>query len=185
MPDTVEDDSEESVGTPSDDLESAVLVDDTKAVKFGWIRGVLVSCAGISCLLPNPGCRRARRPVRSDWGDRDFQWLAESRKAVHSCILWHKICLSVQSVNIAVFCFTGEMHAEYLGCHAVHPSVLDFWSGRLGWVIHTWLHSASDVMQFIFYLVKMMFCMVTIMYGLCVYTEFDWNNNKAVNVVTI
>uniref|UniRef100_A0A674PN39 Solute carrier family 12 member 1 n=1 Tax=Takifugu rubripes TaxID=31033 RepID=A0A674PN39_TAKRU len=38
------DDSEESIGTPSDDLESAVLVDDTKAVKFGWIRGVLVRC---------------------------------------------------------------------------------------------------------------------------------------------
>uniref|UniRef100_A0A674MJI3 Solute carrier family 12 member 1 n=1 Tax=Takifugu rubripes TaxID=31033 RepID=A0A674MJI3_TAKRU len=33
-----------SIGTPSDDLESAVLVDDTKAVKFGWIRGVLVRC---------------------------------------------------------------------------------------------------------------------------------------------
>uniref|UniRef100_A0A674NCC4 Solute carrier family 12 member 1 n=1 Tax=Takifugu rubripes TaxID=31033 RepID=A0A674NCC4_TAKRU len=44
VPDTVEDDSEESIGTPSDDLESAVLVDDTKAVKFGWIRGVLVRC---------------------------------------------------------------------------------------------------------------------------------------------
>lgn len=182
MPDTVEDDSDASIGTPSDDLESAVLVDDTKAVKFGWIRGVLVSCAGISCVLPNPGRHRAWRPFRSDWGDdRDFQWLAESRKAVHSCVLWHKICLSVQSVNTAVFCFTGEMHAEYLGCHAVHPSVLDFRSGRLGWVIHTWLHSASDVMQFIFYLVKLLFCMVTRMYGLCMHNDLD----QAVYVVTI
>lgn len=87
MPDTVEDDSEASIGTPSDDLES-VLVDKTKAVKFGWIRGVLVSCTRISCVLPNPGRCRAWRPVRSDCGDdRDFQWLAESRKAVHSCIL--------------------------------------------------------------------------------------------------
>lgn len=66
MPDTVEDDSDASIGTPSDDLESAVLVDDTKAVKFGWIRGVLVSCAGISCVLPNPGRHHAWRPFRSD-----------------------------------------------------------------------------------------------------------------------
>lgn len=44
MPDTVEDDSEGSIGTPLDDLESAVPVDSSKgAVKFGWIRGVLVS----------------------------------------------------------------------------------------------------------------------------------------------
>lgn len=48
MPETVEDDSE-SIGAPSDDLESAV-PDDNKGVKFGWIRGVLVSCAGISCV---------------------------------------------------------------------------------------------------------------------------------------
>lgn len=27
---------------------------------------------------------------------------------------------------------TGEMHVEHLGCHAVHPSVLDLRSGRLG-----------------------------------------------------
>lgn len=48
MPDTVEDDSEGSIGTRSDDLESAVPIDNNKeAVKFGWIRGVLVSCAGI------------------------------------------------------------------------------------------------------------------------------------------
>lgn len=33
-----------------------------------------------------------------------------------------------------IFSATGEMHAEHLGCHVVHPSVLDFWSGRLGWV---------------------------------------------------
>lgn len=44
MPDTVEDDSEGSIETPSDDLESAVPVDNSSgAVKFGWIRGVLVS----------------------------------------------------------------------------------------------------------------------------------------------
>lgn len=48
MPDTVEDDSEESIETRSDDLESAVPIDDKKeAVKFGWIRGVLVSYAGM------------------------------------------------------------------------------------------------------------------------------------------
>lgn len=164
MPDTVEDDSEASIGTPSDDLESAVLVDDTKAVKFGWIRGVLVSCAGISYVSPHPG-RHLKEP---------FQWLAESRKAVHSCILWHKTSLRVQSVNIAVFCFTGEMHAEYLGCHAVHPSVLDFRAGRLGWVIQIWLHSASDVMQFIFYLVKLLFCIFTRMHDLCIYSTVNW-----------
>lgn len=27
---------------------------------------------------------------------------------------------------------TGKMHAEHLGCHVVHPSVLGFWSGWLG-----------------------------------------------------
>uniref|UniRef100_A0A8C4ESU5 Solute carrier family 12 member 1 n=1 Tax=Dicentrarchus labrax TaxID=13489 RepID=A0A8C4ESU5_DICLA len=40
---TVEDDGEGSDGTPSDDLESAVPT-DKGAVKFGWIRGVLVRC---------------------------------------------------------------------------------------------------------------------------------------------
>lgn len=50
MPDTVEDDSEESIGHFSDDLESAVPTDNIKeGVKFGWIRGVLVSYAGIFC----------------------------------------------------------------------------------------------------------------------------------------
>uniref|UniRef100_A0A4W6CBW2 Solute carrier family 12 member 3 n=1 Tax=Lates calcarifer TaxID=8187 RepID=A0A4W6CBW2_LATCA len=45
VPDTVEDDVEGSDGTPSDDLESAVPIDSKKgAVKFGWIRGVLVRC---------------------------------------------------------------------------------------------------------------------------------------------
>ncbi|XP_071345189.1 solute carrier family 12 member 1 [Trachinotus anak] len=45
VPDTVEDDGESSDGTPSDDLESAVPADTNKgAVKFGWIRGVLVRC---------------------------------------------------------------------------------------------------------------------------------------------
>lgn len=47
VPDTVEDDDEGSDGTPSDDLESAVPFESDKgAVKFGWIRGVLVSYAG-------------------------------------------------------------------------------------------------------------------------------------------
>ncbi|XP_042347989.1 solute carrier family 12 member 1 [Plectropomus leopardus] len=45
VPDTVEDDGEGSDGTPSDDLESAAPADSNKgAVKFGWIRGVLVRC---------------------------------------------------------------------------------------------------------------------------------------------
>ncbi|XP_071384843.1 solute carrier family 12 member 1 [Centroberyx affinis] len=45
VPDTVEDDGEGSEGTPSDDLESAVPIDTNKgAVKFGWIKGVLVRC---------------------------------------------------------------------------------------------------------------------------------------------
>lgn len=44
VPDTLEDDGERSSGTPSDDLESAAPTDDMKGmVKFGWIRGVLVS----------------------------------------------------------------------------------------------------------------------------------------------
>uniref|UniRef100_A0A8D0ASM1 Solute carrier family 12 member 1 n=1 Tax=Sander lucioperca TaxID=283035 RepID=A0A8D0ASM1_SANLU len=38
------DDGDGSDGTPSDDLESAVPTDDKGAVKFGWIRGVLVRC---------------------------------------------------------------------------------------------------------------------------------------------
>uniref|UniRef100_A0A669D8H1 Solute carrier family 12 member 1 n=1 Tax=Oreochromis niloticus TaxID=8128 RepID=A0A669D8H1_ORENI len=42
---TLEDDGERSIGTPSDDLESAAPTDDmTGMVKFGWIRGVLVRC---------------------------------------------------------------------------------------------------------------------------------------------
>lgn len=45
MPDTVADDGEGSDGTPCDDLESAV-PNDKGAVKFGWIRGVLVSYVG-------------------------------------------------------------------------------------------------------------------------------------------
>uniref|UniRef100_UPI0037E8B37A solute carrier family 12 member 1 n=1 Tax=Semicossyphus pulcher TaxID=241346 RepID=UPI0037E8B37A len=45
VPDTVEDDGQGSSGTPSDDVESAVPFDSSKgAVKFGWIRGVLVRC---------------------------------------------------------------------------------------------------------------------------------------------
>ncbi|XP_077568718.1 solute carrier family 12 member 1 [Stigmatopora nigra] len=43
VPDTVEDNCEGSDGFPSDDLESAVPV-EKGAVKFGWIRGVLVRC---------------------------------------------------------------------------------------------------------------------------------------------
>ncbi|KAI3376937.1 hypothetical protein L3Q82_000176 [Scortum barcoo] len=43
--DTVEDNEEGSDGTPSEDLESAAPSDNnTGAVKFGWIRGVLVRC---------------------------------------------------------------------------------------------------------------------------------------------
>uniref|UniRef100_A0A3P9P1D5 Solute carrier family 12 member 1 n=1 Tax=Poecilia reticulata TaxID=8081 RepID=A0A3P9P1D5_POERE len=45
VPETVTDDGEGSEGTPSDDLESAAPIDvTTGAVKFGWIRGVLVRC---------------------------------------------------------------------------------------------------------------------------------------------
>ncbi|KAG7233647.1 hypothetical protein INR49_006761 [Caranx melampygus] len=45
VPDTVEDDGEGSDGTPSDDLESNVAAVSNKgAIKFGWIRGVLVRC---------------------------------------------------------------------------------------------------------------------------------------------
>uniref|UniRef100_A0A7N6BQL1 Solute carrier family 12 member 1 n=1 Tax=Anabas testudineus TaxID=64144 RepID=A0A7N6BQL1_ANATE len=45
VPDTVEDDGQDSDGAPSDDLESAIPSDSDKgAVKFGWIRGVLVRC---------------------------------------------------------------------------------------------------------------------------------------------
>lgn len=43
VPDTLEDDGERSIGTPSDDLESAAPTDDMGLIKFGWIRGVLVS----------------------------------------------------------------------------------------------------------------------------------------------
>lgn len=53
VPDTVEDDGEGSDGTPSDDLESNVAAVSNKgAVKFGWIRGVLVSYVG-SCQAPS------------------------------------------------------------------------------------------------------------------------------------
>ncbi|CAL8243794.1 unnamed protein product [Lota lota] len=46
LPDTVEDDGETSEEAPSDDLESAIPVEKKQggAVKFGWIKGVLVRC---------------------------------------------------------------------------------------------------------------------------------------------
>lgn len=44
MPETVEDDGEKSDGTPSEDMESAIpSKKKQEGVKFGWIRGVLVS----------------------------------------------------------------------------------------------------------------------------------------------
>lgn len=44
MPDTVEDGEEGSDVTPTDDVESAAPIEsDGGGVKFGWIRGVLVS----------------------------------------------------------------------------------------------------------------------------------------------
>ncbi|XP_013881432.1 solute carrier family 12 member 1 [Austrofundulus limnaeus] len=43
VPETVDDDGEDSNGTPTDDLESAV-PENKGAIKFGWIRGVLVRC---------------------------------------------------------------------------------------------------------------------------------------------
>lgn len=48
VPNTVENDGEGSSGMPYDpDLESAVPTDTNKGgVKFGWIRGVLVSYVG-------------------------------------------------------------------------------------------------------------------------------------------
>ncbi|MEQ2214222.1 hypothetical protein XENOCAPTIV_023750 [Xenoophorus captivus] len=52
VPETVTDDGEEGEGAPDDDLESAVPIDVNKgAVKFGWIRGVLVSFAPEDFLL--------------------------------------------------------------------------------------------------------------------------------------
>lgn len=67
MPETVEDDSEGSIETRSDDLESAVPIDNGKdVVKFGWIRGVLVSCPGIPCVLQNPGCRSCATAARRE-----------------------------------------------------------------------------------------------------------------------
>lgn len=47
MPDTVED-NEGSDGTPSDDVESIIPQKGKGApVKFGWIKGVLVSGSGV------------------------------------------------------------------------------------------------------------------------------------------
>ena len=48
VPDTLADDEESSEGFPSDDLESAVPVEKKKGgpIKFGWIKGVLVSSIG-------------------------------------------------------------------------------------------------------------------------------------------
>lgn len=47
VPDTVQDDDEGSDVTPSDDVESAAPIENVQGgVKFGWIRGVLVSYVG-------------------------------------------------------------------------------------------------------------------------------------------
>ncbi|XP_061596072.1 solute carrier family 12 member 1 [Cololabis saira] len=44
VPETVEDDSERSDGTASEDMESAIANESKGGLKFGWIRGVLVRC---------------------------------------------------------------------------------------------------------------------------------------------
>lgn len=47
VPETVQDDDEGSDVTPTDDVESAAPIEKAQGgVKFGWIRGVLVSYAG-------------------------------------------------------------------------------------------------------------------------------------------
>lgn len=47
MPETVQDDDEGSDATPTDDVESAAPAENAQGgVKFGWIRGVLVSYVG-------------------------------------------------------------------------------------------------------------------------------------------
>lgn len=51
MPETVQDDDEGSDVTPTDDVESAAPIESNSGgVKFGWIRGVLVSYVRLSPL---------------------------------------------------------------------------------------------------------------------------------------
>lgn len=45
-------------------------------------------------------------------------------------VLDRQACIPLTLEGIS--CFTDKMHAEHLGCYAVHPSVLDIWPGRLG-----------------------------------------------------
>uniref|UniRef100_H3CVW7 Solute carrier family 12 member 1 n=1 Tax=Tetraodon nigroviridis TaxID=99883 RepID=H3CVW7_TETNG len=91
VPDTVEDDSEESIETRSDDLESAVPIDDKKeAVKFGWIRGVLVRC-----MLNIWGVMLF---IRLSWIFGQAGWGLGIVVIVLSCVVTTITCLSMSAI---------------------------------------------------------------------------------------
>ncbi|XP_074522104.1 solute carrier family 12 member 1 isoform X2 [Halichoeres trimaculatus] len=91
VPDTVQDDGEGSMVTPCDDLESAVPIKDTKgAIKFGWIRGVLVRC-----MLNIWGVMLF---IRLSWVFGQAGWGLGIVVIVLSCVVTIITCLSMSAI---------------------------------------------------------------------------------------
>ncbi|KAM3625300.1 uncharacterized protein V6R79_009816 [Siganus canaliculatus] len=89
VPDIMEDDDESSAGTPSEDLESAVPI-EKGAVKFGWIRGVLVRCMlniwGVILF------------IRLSWIFGQAGWGLGSVIVLLSCFVTTVTCLSMSAI---------------------------------------------------------------------------------------
>ncbi|XP_078478441.1 solute carrier family 12 member 1-like, partial [Lampetra planeri] len=92
VPDTVEDEGEGSDGTPSDDVESAlpVVSNNGGAVKFGWIRGVLVRC-----MLNIWGVMLF---IRLSWVFGQAGWGLGSVVILLSCVVTTITCLSMSAI---------------------------------------------------------------------------------------
>ncbi|XP_061924183.1 solute carrier family 12 member 1 [Entelurus aequoreus] len=91
VPDTVEDDGEGSDGTPSDDVELAVPLDSKGgAVKFGWIRGVLVRC-----MLNIWGVMLF---IRLSWVFGQAGWGLGTVVIALSCVVTTITCLSMSAI---------------------------------------------------------------------------------------
>ena len=105
-------------GRPGDDqAENKEDDDKSGAVKFGWVKGVLVRkllCLQMKVIHPFSVLLDGvlARPERQTYKDLGFAPL--------SLLMSLSMCLR----------FTGKMHAEYLGCHALHSPLLDCWRSR-------------------------------------------------------
>uniref|UniRef100_A0A3P8UH95 Solute carrier family 12 member 1 n=1 Tax=Amphiprion percula TaxID=161767 RepID=A0A3P8UH95_AMPPE len=99
VPDTVEDDGEGSDGTPFDDLESGPPPKAEKgAVKFGWIRGVLVRC-----MLNIWGVMLF---IRLSWVFGQAGWGLGTVVIVLSCVV-----TTITSLSMSAICTNGVVRA--------------------------------------------------------------------------